>query len=276
LRCGRGGWHNAPIISVIPYFEAPNIGPIQPWGFFVASGALLSIILAGRVCKRWGLDQDVMSELAAWVLVGGFVGARLVHVFLYRWVDYEDNLGDIFKMWEGGLSSYGGFVFAPLVGAWFVWKKKLNVLHFGDVCIFAFMPGWTLGRVGCFAIHDHPGRITDFFLAAEMKLQPIGAAEPFIQARHDLGLYDGILTLVLSALFFWWARRPRPIGFYVAWGSMLYAVPRFFLDYLRATDLSWSDTRYLGLTPAQYGSIILLAFGAWILTRRLQPLPSSS
>jgi phosphatidylglycerol:prolipoprotein diacylglycerol transferase len=217
-----------------------------------------------------GLDADALSTLAGRILLGGFLGARLVHVFLYRWVDYQDNLGDIIKLWEGGLSSYGAFAGAVVVGVWYLRKRDLNVLQYGDVVIYACMPGWTLGRAGCFVIHDHPGQISDFFLAAQMKLQALGDSAEIIAPRHDLGLYDGLLTLAITIIFWQADRKPRWAGFYMAWSCILYAVPRFFLDFLRATDLSWSDARYLGLTPAQYGSIILLTLGGWILWSQKQ------
>ena len=133
---------------------------------------------------------------------------------------------------------------------------------------FAFVSAWALGRVGCFSIHDHPGYKSDFFLAVEMRSRPVTMEHFEIAARHDLGLYDGLLALAMTIIFFMADRKPRFAGFYVGMMCVLYSIPRFFLDFMRATDLSWSDTRYLGLTPAQYGSIMLLFVGGWILWRR--------
>ena len=232
---------------------------------------MLGILIGDRRCRKLGIDPDTLVRLSAWILIGGFLGAHLMHVFAYRWVDYKDSLGDIIKIWEGGLSSYGGFIGATIGGIWFLKREKVPFWPYADVASFAFVPGWALGRVGCFAIHDHPGRVSEFFLAAEMLVQPIGFAKPVIQARHDLGLYDGILSLAMTVMFYYWDRKTRPPGFYVGWMCVLYSVPRFFLDFLRATDLSWSDTRYLGLTPAQYGSIVLLIVGGWLLWFRRQP-----
>jgi len=47
----------------------------------------------------------------------------------------------------------------------------------------------------------------------------------------------------------------------------LYAPVRFALDFFRSTDLPNSDVRYSGLTPAQYGSLILLCAGTVLLLR---------
>lgn len=252
-------------------------GIIQPWGFFVASGVIIGLLLGLKRAPRLGLDPDQFSALATWILIGGFLGARLMHVTAYAWDDYKDNLFEIIKLWEGGMSSYGGFIGATVGGIAFIKKSGINFLRYADLTSFAFVPAWAVGRIGCFAIHDHPGRLSDFFLAAEMWAEPVGVAGRVLQARHDLGLYDGILAAAMTAFFVWGNTKRRFDGFYLGWMCVLYSVPRFFLDSLRATDLYGSDARYAGLTPAQYGSILLLAIGGWILWSRRDkpPVPLS-
>ena len=46
-----------------------------------------------------------------------------------------------------------------------------------------------------------------------------------------------------------------------------YGTARFVLDFLRATDLPYSDARYLGLTPAQFAALALVAYGVVRLAR---------
>jgi phosphatidylglycerol:prolipoprotein diacylglycerol transferase len=48
----------------------------------------------------------------------------------------------------------------------------------------------------------------------------------------------------------------------------VYGAGRFLLDFLRADDVVYADARYLGLTPAQYAALALLAYAAWALARR--------
>jgi phosphatidylglycerol:prolipoprotein diacylglycerol transferase len=238
---------------------------------------LLGLWIASRRVKRLGYDPDVVSQICVWIILGGFSGARLVHVFAYRWVDYQDNLLDILKLWEGGLSSYGGFAGAALASVWFLKRSPHKFWPYADSVAFGFIPGWALGRVGCFAIHDHPGSLSDFFLAVEMVVKPVGYDSPLIQARHDLGLYDGFLALAMAIVFFIADKKPRHNGFYIGWMCIMYAPARFLLDFVRATDLTVSDARYLHLTPAQYGSIILLLLGGWVIWKhRDTPQHSSS
>jgi len=231
-----------------------------------------------RRAPKVGLDPEHLSALATWVLVAGFIGARVAHVTVYHWADYKDDLWSILRMWEGGMSSYGGFVGATLGGIAYVKRAKLDFYRYADLASYAFVPGWTIGRIGCFVIHDHPGAKSDFFLAAEMKTLPLNSMHYELAARHELGLYDGLLAGLIWLFFALAARKPRYSGFYLAWMCIIYSVPRFFLDSLRATDIVGADTRYLGLTPAQYGSIVLLAIGGWIAwsRRKNAPTPASA
>jgi phosphatidylglycerol:prolipoprotein diacylglycerol transferase len=81
-------------------------------------------------------------------------------------------------------------------------------------------------------------------------------------ARHDLGFYDalllGAITVVLHAL----RRRNALRGSLLGVLALLYGIGRFLLDFLRARDLPYVDARYLGLTPAQWFCIALVAYGA--------------
>ena len=121
--------------------------------------------------------------------------------------------------------------------------------------------GWIFGRLGCTTAHDHPGRHTDFFLAVRYPEGP----------RHDLGFDEFLLTLVMTAILFAYAKKPRPAGRIIGLFATMYAPIRFGLDFLRATDVARPDERYGGLTPAQWACMGALAVGIWLL-RRPSPL----
>jgi hypothetical protein len=86
-----------------------------------------------------------------------------------------------------------------------------------------------------------------------------GTAIDHIQA-WNLGLIEFLYLVPVNLLILWLAFRPSkrmPAGFVTVLTGVLYAPVRFFLDFLRPED---TDPRYLGLTFAQWASI--LAFGA--------------
>jgi phosphatidylglycerol:prolipoprotein diacylglycerol transferase len=153
------------------------------------------------------------------------------------------------RVWQG-FSSTGGFIGA-VIGSVLFWRfiRPRDYFAHADTIMFAFPFAWVFGRLGCFAAHDHIGRSSDFFLAVNFPL-PTGP-------RHDLGLYEALWTVVISAVFFALDRKPRKGGFYIALWAFLYAPARFVLDFLRNEDLANSDVRWVGLTPAQWGMILM-------------------
>jgi phosphatidylglycerol:prolipoprotein diacylglycerol transferase len=279
---------------IIRYFDEPNLGPFEPWGTLVALGVVIALIFGVRRTQKQGLDVDKLTNLTAWTLLGGFLGARLGHCLVYFPGEYLPQPLEIFKLWKGGMSSYGGFVGAIITGLLSIRKMKLNVWKYGDIVCFGLILGWTVGRLGCFVIFDHVGAKSDLFLSRELWVGQISESgallDKVLEARHPLGLYEVFLSAAITVFFFIMARRPRFDGFYMGWLSILYAVPRFFMDFLRHDDHFYRfigndsagiarfaeqnpDTRYFHLTPAQYLSIILLAVGIWIIMKRSKQEP---
>ncbi|MCB1197564.1 MAG: prolipoprotein diacylglyceryl transferase, partial [Deltaproteobacteria bacterium] len=140
--------------------------------------------------------------------------------------------------------------------AWiYLRKKQKPFLEYADIVMFGYIPGWFFGRIGCFFVHDHPGRLTDFFLGVKF---PGGV-------RHDLGLYDALLlgciwlTLIVASKLV----KNKPFhGFYMALTCLIYAPGRFFFDFLRI-----QESRMGQLTFAQYVCIGVFVLGGYFMAR---------
>lgn len=256
---------------MIPYFEIPplHIGPIAvtSFGVLAAAGVALASWLLVREAAREGLDTQPMRDFAPWAVIGGAIGGHLMHVFLYHPEELHGPLGalQILKIWDG-LSSTGGVIGGALVAVLWFRAHRLSLLRYGDVLALAIPPGWAVARLGCFTVHDHPGRLTSFPLAVAF---PGGA-------RHDLGLYDAVLLAAIAVVLFALARNRLLRGRLLALLALLYGVGRFALDFLRATDIAYADARYYGLTPAQYVCILLVGFGVIQVARRITPSGTST
>jgi phosphatidylglycerol---prolipoprotein diacylglyceryl transferase len=245
---------------VIPYFKPPvlHLGPLtlEVFGLFVAAGILLASRIGGRAAARQGLSQDVFLDYAPWGVAAGVVVGHLVHLFLYHPEELDKSPFQIFKVWEG-LSSFGGLLGALLAAALFFRARRLRFGDYADTFGLAVPWGWAVARLGCFAVHDHPGVPTDFFLAVDFPGGP----------RHDLGLYDALALFAIALLITWLWRAHRMTGRLLPLAALLYAPARFLFDSLRARDLSYVDARYLGLTPAQYFCLFLVVYGVAFMVR---------
>lgn len=251
---------------MIPYIGASTVNvlglSIQVWGAFVALGYGLGTYVAWRRAKQKGLDADTLLDLAFWIFIGAFVGARLFHVLAYNPAYYLAHPWEALDPRTPGYAIFGGFLGALAVVLWTVRRKKLEFFAYADALIWGMPLGCGIGRIGCFLIHDHPGTLTDFTL---------GVRYPDGQVRHDLGLYLSLLGFATMVLFFWLNRKPRGPGFWLGVYMLIEGVARICLDFLRV-----QDARYLGLTPTQYLSLPLIAIGAWCVYRSSLMIKSSS
>lgn len=284
---------------MIPYLEQPSLrlGPVtlHAFGIIVASSVLLGLELGRRRIVRLGLEQTLGDRLVWWVVIGGFLAAHLFSVLFYFPHELAANPLLLFKVWED-ISSFGGML-GGIAGLWLFYRLKAPDLDgrirwaYLDAIAFVFPFALAVGRIACSLAHDHPGAITSFPLGISLESPEAQAyiagvyraagrlselPPPVVLARlnfHDLGWYEFLyLSIVIIPLFLALGRRPRPAGFFSVAFVLLYLPLRFALDFLRI-----SDTRYAGLTPAQWvavAALVLLALR--LVTHRSRPTSAGS
>jgi phosphatidylglycerol:prolipoprotein diacylglycerol transferase len=257
---------------VIPYFPPvaipiPGIDQrLDLWLIMVVLGIAGGTEFSRARAIRRGLSVQVTVDCTLFMVAMGFVVAHIVHVAVYNPHLMEEDWKKILPIY-GGYSSIGGFLGAAIAIPLFLvaWKKAPPWPYADNLCL-GFLLGWTSGRTGCFTAHDHIGAKSDFFLAVDF---PERLGGP----RHDLGLYEALISGALFlALFLMDRRKPLWHGFISGVACVVYGLTRVGLDVLRGRDLETisrtSDVRWLGLTPAQYGSLALAAFGVYVLVTR--------
>lgn len=246
---------------MIPYISWTTIelGPLtlHVWGMFVAAGFGVGALAAKWLAKRHGQDSAIILDLTAWMILAGMVGGRLGHVLFYEFSYFLANPVEIFAVWHGGFSMFGGLIACVVVGLWYLRKRGVDVWQYADTAMFGLPFGIAIGRIGCFLIHDHPGTATDFAL---------GVQYPDGVVRHDHGLYEVLNGVAMSAVFLLLAKKKMPVGVFSATFSLWYGLFRVVTDSWRTVD-----TRYFGFTPGQYLGLALIGIGGvllWITMRR--------
>lgn len=250
---------------MIPWFQftTVSIGPLQlqVWGFFVALGMSIALLILYREAKKQFMDAELLLNIAFKIILYGILFARLFHVVFYEPSYFLSNPFEIIAIWHGGLSSFGG-LFGAGVALWIFYKKaKIKKEEFSvylNLLAYASLFGWIVGRIGCFVIHDHLGAPCNSFFAID---SPSGK-------RLDMALLEIVFLLPLTIVFIILKKKNiqylfAPLLF------VYYGVLRFTLDFWRA-DVSFTtgDARYFGLTPAQYFAIILILGGIWIYAKK--------
>jgi phosphatidylglycerol:prolipoprotein diacylglycerol transferase len=255
---------------VVPYVEI--VLPTLPGGFVLAPyGALVIIgILAATATCAWrapahDVERSTALRALGWTLIVGFSTAQAGEILLYRPELLERGPGVFFAS-DAGMSSFAGFAGGSLALLVFARASRTALLPLLDLIVEATAVGWVFGRLGCSLAHDHPGSLSDF---------PLAVAYPG-GARHDLGFYELIFTLaVLLPWLVYLERRGARPGLRTASIACIYGVARFWLDFLRAADLPGSEPRWLGLTPGQYGALLLIGIGSALWYRRVRPASTS-
>lgn len=271
----------AGVLAGIPYTTFPEIGlgPIQlrTFGLMVGLGVVLGAWLAAIVIERAvGVSRDDTYSLATRMVVAGVIGARLTWAVSH--FDQIETPIDVIAVWKGGLQFSGGFIAAIIVGfpTFRHWNREVRWKSL-DGYAYGLTIGLAIGRIGCYAVGEHFGSVTNFFLGTTYKggeTREGLAGTSFETARqleaegvgvtfHNTSLYEFMYLLALFAFTSWllWLRKkPVRAGTITGIFCLYYGVARFGSDLLRV-----NDETVLGLTGAQFMSLVLLPAGAWIL-----------
>lgn len=255
------------MLGSIPYrtFPVLHVGPfsIHVFGIIVAVGILVGASVFLRFARQRGLDPDALSSLAWRVVLFGIVGSRVLFV-LTDLSDYSHRPLSAFAIWEGGLQFSGAFLIAIVViVCWLRRHPDVPGPTVADGIVLGLVPGLMIGRIGCYAVGEHLGHTTTFFLGVKY-LGGVTREGPIAVGSviHNTALYEIILLAPLAALLFALARRNAAAGVITATFLLWYGTQRFLTDFLRAYD-----ERVGGLTGAQYLCIGMIVSGLVLAVR---------
>jgi phosphatidylglycerol:prolipoprotein diacylglycerol transferase len=139
-----------------------EFGPlaIRSYGVMLVIAFWLGIELSARVARQRGLDPGRILDMGLVVLVASLVGSRLLYVVSHL-SEYQYDKISVFKIWEGGLTFYGGLIAGVGCGVAYLSWKKLPVLEVTDIVAPFIALGIAIARVGCFLNGCCFGKATD-------------------------------------------------------------------------------------------------------------------
>jgi phosphatidylglycerol---prolipoprotein diacylglyceryl transferase len=282
-----------PALFNIPFTHIP----VPAYGTMLMVGFLLAVWMARRRAAALGLEKVEIFDMGMFGIIGGVLGARLMHVAISwpsyfvshemwpKWMGPMGWLGAIAATWNGGLVFYGGLG-GGILALWLYTRRRK--IPFIDALDFAAAPagvGLAMTRIGCFLNgccfgreSDLPWAVTfprDSHVYARFDAEGhwIGFFDPF--PVHPTQLYETLAALAMAAVIWWlvWPRRRFAGGAAFVFG-MLYAVWRFINEFFRAD--TYRDGPSLGqMSVYQHISIaLILAFlAAYLLARRIGRKP---
>lgn len=254
-----------------PQFDpvAISLGPVAVHWYGLMY--LLSFALGWYAAiRRTRLDhvdwtREEVGDFLFYVVLGVIVGGRLGYMLFYQpaAVLIEQPL-EVFYIWHGGMSFHGGLLGVLVAAAWFGHKRGRGFFDVTDFLAPMIPIGLFFGRIANFVNAELVGRVTDV---------PWAMIYPQVDfyPRHPSQLYEaGLEGLLLFALLWWFARRPRPrmavSGLFLAG----YGAFRFFAEFFRQPDahlgfiaFDWLTMGQLLCAPMIAGGLLLLGLAYW-------------
>ncbi|HEY1443551.1 MAG TPA: prolipoprotein diacylglyceryl transferase family protein [Acidimicrobiales bacterium] len=252
-----------------PIPVAFHIGPLEvhTYGIGLALTFWFGFVYFERRLKRNGYRTDWLVPVFLWIILAAVVGARVLHV-LTNTGYYSAHPSDIFAIWQGGLSSFGGLLFAVPTGV-ILTRRRCPELALGralDLVAPVLMACWAMGRLlgpqlmvagGGHPTHQWFGM---YYAGQVGKRLPV----PVFQAMEDFAVFL-ILIAIERALDRWPDGSRRigyPSGVVIGTGMILWGIERSLDEHLWLGE----DGR-LGSDLVQLAGVLLVVAGAVILIR---------
>jgi phosphatidylglycerol:prolipoprotein diacylglycerol transferase len=229
---------------------------LYSYGLFAAFAFLAAFFYISAGVKKTKpplIAPDALQNLFLLSAAIAIAGARLLYV-LINLKSFLQAPADIFKIWEGGLVYYGGFVCAVLFVVFYLKKHKIPALNFADITAPALALGHALGRVGCFfagCCYGKPAEVpwsVVFSNADSLALKNVHI--------HPTQLYESVFNFLIFVILHLYNKRKRGSGKTAAFYLILYSVMRFTVEFFRGDE---RGEFLLGLSPSQNISLALFA-----------------
>ena len=237
-------------------FPIRSYGAVLSLSIFLATGVgYFMAKVDGRGYEKFLIDIG---------LIGGFfglLGARLWDVFFFDWDYYQNHLSEILNVWQGGMAVQGGIILGVTAGALYAKNKKLDVIHLADILSPAIVLGQALGRCANLLNGDAFGAPTGgnfgiIYPDTTLAYRTYGA-QPLFPAE----VWECQLDVVIFALLLIFRCTNYVKGQCFALYVMLYAVARFFLEFLRG---DYNQLVFGILKSAQATSVVAFVIAAGI------------
>ena len=161
-------------------------------------GIMLGWFLSKKIFISDPQLKEKFDDYISYLILGIIIGGRLGYVVFYNFSFYSNNLIDIFKIWEGGMSFHGGLIGVIAISILFAKKNNQNPFAYLDIVALVAPIGIFFGRVANFINSELYGTVTN-----------VPWAVKFINVdnlnRHPSQLYEAILEgliLFLILLYF--------------------------------------------------------------------------
>ncbi len=224
---------------------------------------ILGIIIGWILCKKIfikNLDiNQKFDDYITYLIIGIIIGGRLGYVLFYNFNYYINNILDIFKIWQGGMSFHGGLLGIIIASILFAKKNNQDLFVYTDLVSLVAPIGIFFGRLANFINSELYGKVTE-----------VPWAVTFVQvdnlSRHPSQLYEAIFEGIILFILLLYFRRKNFLakpGLISGLFLIFYSVFRFCIEFFRVPD---EQIGYLifNLSMGQIISLVFIMIGTII------------
>ena len=223
-------------------------------------GILFGWFLSKRIFIKDPLLKEKFDDYITYLIIGIIIGGRLGYVLLYNPNFYLNNLIDVFKIWQGGMSFHGGLVGVIAMSVLFAKKNGQDSYIYLDVVSIVAPIGIFFGRISNFINSELYGIETNLPWAVK-----------FIQVdnlyRHPSQLYEAIfegLILFIVLIYFRKKGFMKIPGLISGLFLIFYSFFRFIIEFVRVPDEQLGYI-FFNLTMGQVVSFIFFLIGSYLV-----------
>lgn len=242
------------------------------YGLIVALGYGLAGLYIYKRRELFSLSKDNILDILLIAIICGILGARLYYI-IFNFDRYfgTGNIGDIFRLRDGGLAVYGGVIASGIGFLVYSKIKKIKIGNLLDAAGFGLFIGQAIGRWGNFFNREAFGVETAIPVRMGLTFERSVTIDGITYAAgqtayfHPTFLYEmlwNVLGFILIHIFSKLRKSKYPgqyFLFYVAW----YGFGRFFIESLRIDSLFIAGTS-IRASQALAGISCLVAVGIMI------------
>lgn len=212
-----------------------SLGPLtfHYYGIIMAFAVASGFYLAKKRIEKYQIEKKIADDIIFWLIIGGFLGARLYHI-LSSFSYYQQNVFDIFKVWQGGLSIYGA-VFGGLLSIFLLAKRyNLNATRLLNWLTPSLILGQIIGRFGNLFNYEAFGYPTN--LPWKMFVPENFRPENYVNFEffHPWFLYEQIALSCIFCLIMYFEKNKKANLLHLFWMYLLcYNIVRLGLEFLR-------------------------------------------
>ena len=230
---------------------------------------IIGILFGWSSSKKYFLSNSDLREkfddFIAYLIIGIIVGGRLGYVFFYNLNYYSNNIFDIFKIWQGGMSFHGGLIGVVVAGLWFSKKNNQNPFYYLDIVSIVAPIGIFFGRIANFINSELYGIETNLPWAVQfVKIDEL--------YRHPSQLYEAFfegIILFLILIYFRNKGLMKTPGLISGLFLIFYSVFRFIIEFIRVPDEQLGYL-FLNLSMGQIISFIFLLLGIYLFIKKYE------